>query len=253
MRKMDNNQTSVLLLSTFHMGRSSDQHQLQLDLSSPERQDEIRRINKSLATFQPTHICVEVSPHYQATLDLDFQDYCRAPATHRSDFDGEILLLAYEIARQCGLTKLQGINAPLAYDYAAIQQLAAEQHNEIFLSTFQNLISELLNTSRGIAREGTLADLLHYYNSPEILDHLINLNADLLAGVNSPEAYEGADTAAIYYQRNLRIFANLQRLPLQPHDRVLIIMGGSHIAFLQQFISRSGRFQLADIFPYLDL
>lgn len=248
---MPTDKTQVLLLSTFHMGETNDQHQLKLDLSSPKRKEELRQINRSLASFQPTHICVEVSAHNQKALEDDYAKYRKARNTYRPAFDGEISLLAYEIGRHCDLSTLYGINALLEYDYAAITKLAESLRMYRFQSDLDGSITELLTTSHSIAQHGTLAELLQYYNSPLMMDTLININADLLTYVNRPDTYEGADTAAAYYQRNLRIFANLHRLDLQPTDRALIIMGGSHIAFLRQFIRRSHRYEEIPVLPFL--
>ena len=77
----------------------------------------------------------------------------------------------------------------------------------------------------------SLLEKLKLGNTEECLDFLINVNADLLTYVGTEHGYEGADEAAKYYHRNLRIFSNLNRMPVTKEDRIFILYGGSHTAF----------------------
>ncbi|MEM7518599.1 MAG: DUF5694 domain-containing protein, partial [Planctomycetota bacterium] len=96
-----------------------------------------------------------------------------------------------------------------------------------------------------------LLEKLRLMNKPVVLDFLIAVNADMLAFVGTEGGYEGADEAAKYYQRNLRIYSNLNRIPMTTEDRVLILSGGSHTAFLGEFMSRSTKFHIVNTADYL--
>lgn len=72
-----------------------------------------------------------------------------------------------------------------------------------------------------------------------------------LTYVGTQNEFEGADEAAKYYQRNLRIYSNLNRLALTPEDRVFILSGGSHTAFLNDFLRRSLKYAVVDAMDYL--
>ena len=60
-----------------------------------------------------------------------------------------------------------------------------------------------------------------------------------------------AEQAAELYKRNLIMFSNLNRIPLAKNDRVFILMGATHTAFFNEFMKRSPRYELANIFEYL--
>jgi hypothetical protein len=47
------------------------------------------------------------------------------------------------------------------------------------------------------------------------------------------------------------MFSNLNRIPLAKNDRVFILMGATHTAFFNEFMKRSPRYELANIFEYL--
>lgn len=88
-------------------------------------------------------------------------------------------------------------------------------------------------------------------NHPKLLDLLITANADILTYVGTKNGFEGADEAAKYYQRNLRIYSNLNRLKLNKNDRVFILSGGSHTAFLREFMKRDEKYEMVNTFDYL--
>ncbi len=83
------------------------------------------------------------------------------------------------------------------------------------------------------------------------LDFLTAVNSDQLTHVGSEDGFEGADEAAKYYQRNLRMYTNLNRLDLSKDDRVFILMGASHTAFFRDFTSRSHKYEMVNTFDYL--
>jgi len=76
-------------------------------------------------------------------------------------------------------------------------------------------------------------------------------NADILTHVGSEKGFEGADEAAKYYQRNLRMYSNLNRIELNKDDRVFILMGASHTAFFRDFMSRSPKYYMVKTSEYL--
>jgi hypothetical protein len=66
------------------------------------------------------------------------------------------------------------------------------------------------------------------------------------------DGFEGADNAAIFYHRNMKIYSNLNRINMDKDDRVFILMGGAHTAFLREFIKRSPKFEMVNTLEYLN-
>jgi hypothetical protein len=79
----------------------------------------------------------------------------------------------------------------------------------------------------------------------------IAINADILNHAGTKDNFEGADEAANYYRRNLRMYSNLNRIPLEKQNRVFILMGASHTAFFRDFMSRSPKYEMENTFSYL--
>ena len=97
----------------------------------------------------------------------------------------------------------------------------------------------------------TLLEKLRFYNHPKVLDFNININADNLLYVGTQDGFEGADEATKFYQRNLRIYSNLNRIPMTKDDRVFILMGAAHASFLRELLERSPKFEMVNTLDYL--
>lgn len=52
------------------------------------------------------------------------------------------------------------------------------------------------------------------------------------------------------YDRNLRIFRNLQRLTSSPEERILLVIGAGHLPILQFVASTSPEYELMDVRDY---
>ena len=70
--------------------------------------------------------------------------------------------------------------------------------------------------------------------------------------VGSPEGaenehYPGADSTTAWYNRNLRIFANLQRITEKKDERILLIIGAGHVPILRHAIQASPQYELIEV------
>ena len=55
--------------------------------------------------------------------------------------------------------------------------------------------------------------------------------------------YEGSQLVLQWYERNLKIFSNLQNI-CKTGDRVLVLIGSSHLKILKELISASNELEL---------
>ncbi len=76
-----------------------------------------------------------------------------------------------------------------------------------------------------------------------------SVGAFKLLGPNA--AYLGPDDATEWYNRNLRIYSNLQHLAERPSDRVLMIIGAGHLPILRFIAQSSPEFRLRDVGDFL--
>ncbi len=159
-------------------------------------------------------------------------------------------MVAFEIAKISQLKRLYGIDHKMDYNY----MIGEEIDNVIDPVTYQDYTENPFKTTPGIAINEdnlSLLDRLKLMNQSAYLNFLIEINADILTHVGTENNFEGADEAAKYYHRNLRMYSNLNRIPKDSTDRIFLIMGGSHTAFFNDFMRRSPKYELVDVFEYL--
>jgi hypothetical protein len=239
----ENSKPSVLLLSTFHMKYTPDMRKLAFNPADPKRKAEIEILNEKLLKFSPTVICIERTPETQNEIDKDYQNYLKGKQPEQQ---GEDILVGFAIGKKLGLERIYGIDHKLEYDYQSVMNLADSSKNTRYYDYMHANLSTLNLFKPGVIDTKTTLEVLIELNTEKVLSELYNLNAGIFTYVNSEKGFEGADVASDYYKRNLRIFANLNKLPIKKSDRVLVIMGGSHIAFLQDFISKSPVYSLVN-------
>lgn len=239
----------VLNFGTFHMGFTNDANKTEFDEHDKKNQKAVHKIAEMLAKFKPTVILVETRPEYDEKLQSIYKAYVKNPEMSFKN-PNEIELLAYELGRLSGTERIYGIDHKMGYNY----NIGFEMENTLDKKTHDDYLNNplLYHTSLKLDESKlSLLDKLKLTNHNLYLDFLITVNADILTHVGSEKGFEGADEAAKYYQRNLRMFSNMNRIDLKEGDRVFVLMGASHTAFFRDFISRSPKYKMVNTFDYL--
>ena len=243
------NKIKVLNFATFHMGMTTDANSVDFDDKDKKNQEDAQKIAQLIAQFNPTIICVEVTRERNKELNNEYQNYLNNPSKI-STYYGEVGLVAFEVGRISKVPKLYGIDHKMDYNYMIANEITNDIDsttlNEYYANPFK--LTPELNIDENTL---SLLEKLKLNNSQKYLDFLIAVNADMLAFAGTEDGYEGADEAAKYYQRNLRIYSNLNRIPMTNEDRVFILSGGSHTAFLNEFMKRSPKYEVVNTMDYL--
>lgn len=236
----------VLNFGTFHMGYTPDATTVEFDEHNEKNQQEVHKIAKMLAEFKPTIIIVETPPSYDLKLQKEYNDYLANPKMKFKE-PSEIELLAFELGRLSGTKRIYGIDHKMGYNYGIAGSVKKVNDN-----TYEKYFALIEKEEAKLNYDNlSLLDKLKVDNHPQYLDFLLNVNADILTYVSTKDNFEGADEAAKFYHRNLRMFSNLNQIELMKNDRVFIIMGASHTAFFNDFMRRSPKYKLVDTFQYL--
>ena len=250
---VEDDRIPVLNMATFHFGYTSDATSVEFDEHSDKNRNAAHEIAAAIAKFKPTIIAVENQPQYNEGMQARYQEYLDNP-NMKFETPNEINLLAYEVGRLAGVLpeKFVGIDHKLNYQY----RFDFNIENVIDSTKYKEFYSNPGKYFPDVKNESQLKNLhehLIMYNTDQFLDLMITGNADILTHFGSQEdRFQGADQAALYYKRNLRIFANLNSIPVDKNDRIFILSGASHTAFLRDFISRSTKFRNVPILPLLE-
>ncbi len=245
----------LVILGTFHFqdaGLDSYRPQYDVDVLSPSRQAELAELAERLAEFRPNKIAVEWPFADQAGLDARYAAYRAAESEPSSN---ELEQLGFRLAASLGHERVWAVDAGRRFyqPWVDPDKYAAEHGQEDRLDDGLWELYERQNRYEDEHKTRvTLADYLLRINSPELLrlSHGQYLIGNFEVG--SAEEYPGVDAKTAWYNRNLKIFANLQRIADLEGDRLLLIIGSGHVPILRHAAEASPQFELVELAELLD-
>lgn len=238
----------VMILGTYHFANPGlDVVQSEVaDVMTPEKQEEIGRVVEALARFRPTRIAVEATEPTQERFDSLYRAYRNeAHALTRN----ERQQLGFRLAAMRDLPRVHAIDHGGNFPFQPLVEYAAE-HEPERAQRIDSLIQWMGQESTRLQREMTVAEIFRHENDPERLAWGHGLYVDLLGGVGAGASEVGADLLAAWYERNIRIFNNLQGIA-EPGDRVLVVFGSGHSPILRELVRAHPRMELVEPNDYL--
>ena len=117
------------------------------------------------------------------------------------------------------------------------------------LKKFQDLIAAITEKEMQAHSSMTLQELLVHYNEAETdrENKAIYLSTN---SVGAGDGFVGADAAAGWWNRNFRMYANIQK-HLKPGARLIVIVGAGHSAILRDLADIDPDVTVESVMPYL--
>jgi Family of unknown function (DUF5694) len=234
---------TIFLVGSFHFEYyNADAYKVekskQIDILSDKKQQELKLLLDYISIFKPTKICVE-APENWKTMDK----YRLYKAGKKKLEKDEVQQIAFRLIDKFKLDTVYSIDAR-----TIAEELPESKDSNIikpyFNSIFDNYNFKANNNYNNLLLYHTELSLtipllayFKYLNAPKSLqrDYGAYLVGDFKNGF-----YNGADALATYwYDRNLRIFRNIQKITTSPKDRILVLFGAGHIAILDQLLKSS--------------
>jgi hypothetical protein len=246
----------LMILATYHMGNPRlDGKNLEADdVLLPKRQREIAELIEKLARFNPTKIAVE-APYSDISVLND--RYRKFLTGERKLNRNESEQIGFQLAKRLNHEAVYPIDYPMRMSGLRDDELEFPKPKPAPAPTAgsgETKKPEPPPLSEGdlLLRRSTVVEFLRMMNDPEKArrDHGENYLRQLLPDDN-PAIYESADRITNWYKRELRIFANLNRVTQFPGDRVLLIIGSGHLAIQRNFAIDSPQFCLVETEGYL--
>lgn len=245
--------SKLMLLGTFHFQDAGLDHfkpQFDIDILSEERQQEVAEIVELLAAFQPTKIAVECRPDGQEEMDESYGAYLRGEMQLPGD---EIHQLGFRLAKRMGHHRPYCVDAvERQYEPSVdLDEYAREHEQEHLLSQWFPRFEKFLVLEGEQNIHRTLREIFLRANSEDAIinGHGIYLMDYFKLGIGDERP--GVDWVTSWYNRNLRIFYNLQRITETPDDRILLIIGAGHIPILRHCAIASPEYDLVEVHDYL--
>jgi hypothetical protein len=262
----------ILLLGVFHFAHQLDRYKPQhnFDVFSERRQAEIEDLVAQLARFQPTKIGIERNLNKQGEIDAEYKAYVEGTFELSAD---EIHQIGFRLAKRLQHERVYCINAWDRYYEPAIDleafllMHALEEAEALFEPDALEAQAERFGQTH-LLNQWWPTFVEEFKQHDETIDQkrLIeilregNTEASLLRShgmylvdrfkIGSGHNYAGADWTTHWFNRNLRIFANIQRIT-QPADRILVLIGAGHVPLLRHCAQASPEYELSEAGAYL--
>jgi hypothetical protein len=244
----DTRPNPLLLLGTFHManpGRDVFNARVD-DVRAPARQAELRAVVDGLKRFTPSRVAVELAPEAEEAFNQDYAAY-RAGAFELTA--NERHQIGFRVAAELGHERIHAIDWNEADGDLGEALEYAREHQPAIYDEVMAWGAAMVEGIQARLAGGSIGDALRWVNDPETLrrDHRVYLS---LARIGDGARYVGNEWVKGWYERNLKIYANLARITA-PGERILVIYGSGHIPLLAQFARDSGLYALGPVERYL--
>lgn len=147
--------------------------------------------------------------------------------------------------------ELQQVLAQLDFDpFRDLTSYAQEHGQEAILSQWQGALQKAGESGELVKTQRTIREALVLINREE---HIQRSHHAYLGGpfkIGGGNEYPGVDYITAWYSRNLRIFANIQRITASG-DRILLIIGAGHVTILRHCALTSPEYELIEVHDYL--
>ncbi|MEO9634146.1 MAG: DUF5694 domain-containing protein [Parasphingorhabdus sp.] len=239
----------VMVLGVYHFANpGADLNNAKVDdVLTPQRQKELATLAETLKTFQPTVVAVEASakPPY---ADAGYRDFKPEDLTKKRN---ETVQIGYRVAHAADIDRVYAIDEqpsegePDYFPYDRVHQQAEETGDAERLKTMSDygvLIAEFEEQQKS----QSIPELLKFWNSGRFPDEFYWNVMTLGEG----EKQTGAELAAYWFMRNAKIFNKLVQVT-EPGDRVIVVYGSGHGAWLREIVERTPGYVLEPAMPYL--
>ncbi len=238
-----NNLPKIFLVGCFHfeypnLDANKIEKDKQIDILSEQKQKELKALLDYISIFKPNKILIEATPQYNAMKR--FKRYKSGEKPLKRDEREQI---GFRLAERFKLDTIYSVDAPTIAD-----DLAASKDSLVMRASLDEIFKDYKFKSNenydkyaayqtDLMLKIPLLDYFKYMNSPNCLKR--DYGAYLLGDFKLGE-FRGADVLAIdWYDRNLRIFRNIQKVTTSKEDRILVIFGSGHISILDQLLNCS--------------
>jgi hypothetical protein len=262
LRAQEQNQTvptQVMTLGVFHFAypnldviKTSEDDQISI-LDEPY-QSEIIAITKALEEFKPTRIAIEWLPERQEFCDSLFSLYRNGRFELRKS---EAYQIGFRMGNNLNHEQIYCVD-DMGRPYDNILEIfddsiRLKKFEEYYLGRHEAIFKKYgLNIPTGKVT-GIIDELI-------VLNHPERTRDRLAVYLLHPFGYEevsgdftGVDfETGRWFNRNLRIFRNIQRLQESDNERILVIIGAEHLNLLNIFFDISKEFDLVSPLPYLE-
>ena len=241
--------TQVLVVGSFHfdypgLDYNNTSEQNKIDVLTEPKKSQITELVEYIKKFKPNKIAIEAFPRWEATAKLR-----KYKAGEFRDERDERYQLGIRLAEELQLDTLYAINSwGLSDDMEKTDSIYIKNLFKDFDfqsdDPFNQYMMDWYNEESKLASQTNLLELFMLINSKEWQEYGYGA---YLVGDFKLENNRGADILSIWwYNRNLRIFRNLQKITESENDRILVLFGNGHASIFRQLLEASPEYDFVE-------
>ncbi len=232
----------VLVLGTFHMSAEKDPlNPVVEDVLGPERQAQFGDLMERLAAFQPNKIALEAEPD-SPVVGAEYTQFLEGELDADAD---ERQQVGYRLAEQLGHEQVYGVDEYRPLDVQGLLSWAHSNGQGQLAGELQGAyVRATARWTQEYMDEHSLLEIYEAFNTSEV-DHEIHQVFFSGLSIGSAKEPMGATMVSSWYERNIRITANILRLA-RPGDRILVLFGANHRKLLIEMLRQTRGIEVVD-------
>ena len=247
-------QTEILLVGTFHFNNpGADVAQFKtFDVLKEDAQKELEELAQKIAEFNPTKIFVEWNYKEQKELDSLYKLYKAGNYYNKKQSNfyktNEIFQLAFRAGKLSSDAQLVAIDYndsdfPFEKLMASIKKNNQTEIEAYLTSTIQKYESEF---NEKVASNTPLKEILYDSNTAKERQEMNEFYEKILT-VGDHEDFIGAYLTSEWMRRNLYMWSLLKKNTAKNDERVMVLLGASHIAMIKKFIDANKDWKVIEL------
>jgi hypothetical protein len=254
-----NAKKEILLVGTFHFGNPGlDVAQVKtFDVMSPKSQQELENITNKIKQYNPDKIFVEweyarqpeLDSLYNAFLKGDYISFMKKKYPTRKSYEAdELYQLAMKTAKKCKHATIYGIDyKDQSFPYDSMMTVIDKANQVSLNKAIEDDLREYEKTENADRAKLTLTQLLVKGNETKVRKLDLGAYISLFNQAGGKDNFVGAYLVSEWYKRNLYMYALLQKITESKDKKVMVLLGGSHIAMFKEFIELDSNFKAVEL------
>ena len=241
--------TKILMVGTFHfsypgLDYAKTEDNDKIDVLKEPKKSEVAELIEYIKRFKPTKIAIEAKPSWN--MNKKYQEYRKGK--HR-DKRGESYQLGMHIANDFNLDTIYSVDAETLSDdlfklNSKFMSKITKDYDFNSDDPFNVMAQKAFNENNKLPSK---INLLEYFKHLNSLDAHKNNFGSYFTGDFKLDNNRGADFLSVWwYNRNLRIFRNIQQIDQTTEDRILVIIGSGHASVLRHMIEYSPEYEFVE-------
>lgn len=245
----------ALLIGTFHYHNPGADvvKTRDFDILSHPAQNELQFMAQKISSYDPDRIFVEWPYDRQDELDSLYQLYLAGDyfsgATSNFYLKNEIFQLAFRVAKASKHTRVYAVDYNKTdFPFDSLMVSIKNNKQTVLEKQIEDAIRQFsYEFDNKIESGASVLDLTYYLNSAKMrkLSNQLHCEVPLLAG--NPNDFTGPYLASEWFRRNLYIWSLIQKATRPKDQKVVLLLGASHIALIKNFINQNENWKTIEL------